>query len=554
MLPMPARRLAASILFVAAWLGGAAPALAQAQADADTLRGIVAAAHHPGLKQPNFADFQATAERFYDPTGYAPAWLDGLQPRRQSLQVVEILRAAGSHGLNPEDYDVQWIAARLEAAAVLTPQERAELDAAISVSLFRYLSDVRMGRVDPRNLQFKFDLALKKYDLATLVRDALAADNLPQAAAAAAPQVPMYEILRRALPHYRRLAADTSLKPLPVVPKLEPGMSYSGTAALQRLLVAVGDMQPAAKAPPRYDGQLVEAVKRFQARHGLAADGVIGKGTFAALNTPMSWRVRQIVLSLERMRWLPPFDAKRLIGVNIPEFALRAFDLGPDGMRTRFRMKVIVGKAVDTTRTPVFVEDMRHIEFSPFWNVPPSIAGEEVLPKLRRDPGYLAKEGMEFVSTNGSRTISTAVTPENLAAVSRGQMRIRQRPGNRNPLGDIKFVLPNNMNIYLHHTSSVRLFQRPRRDFSHGCIRVEDPVRLALFVLEDQPDWTEERIRKAMEGDKMRSLRLATPVPVMIFYLTVTAEDDGRVLFLPDIYDHDRTLDQVLRSGHPRPV
>ncbi len=156
---------------------------------------------------------------------------------------------------------------------------------------------------------------------------------------------------------------------------------------------------------------------------------------------------------------------------------------------------------------------------------------------------------MEFVSTSNGRAISTEVTPENLAAVTRGQMRIRQRPGTRNPLGDIKFVLPNNMNIYLHHTSTVRLFQRSRRDFSHGCIRVEEPVRLARYVLEDQPDWTEERIRKAMEGDKMRTLRLATPVPVMIFYSTVIVEDDGRVLFLPDIYDHDKPLDQALRPG-----
>lgn len=551
MLPILARFLAAALI-VAAWLGVCVPA--QAQGDPTALREIVAAAYVPGLKRPRFSDFQATMERFYEPSGYAPAWLEGLQPRHQSFQAVEVLRAADSHGLDPKDYDVEWIAARLESAAVLTAQERAELDAAISVSLFRYLSDVHKGRVDPRNLQFKLDQGSKKYDLAKLVRDALTADDLPQAAAAAAPQLPMYENLRRALPLYRRLAADPSLKPLPQVQKLEPGMHYSGNAALQRLLVAVGDMKPAARTPARYGGELVDAVKRFQSRHGLAADGVIGRGTFAALNTPMSWRLRQIVLALERMRWLPPLDAKRVIAVNIPEFELRAFDQGPEGMRTRFRMKVIVGKAVEETRTPVFIEDMRYIEFRPFWNVPPTIADEEVLPKLRRDPGYLAKEGMEFVATKDIREISTRVTPENLAAVARGQMRIRQRPGSRNPLGDIKFVLPNNMNIYLHHTSTVKLFDRSRRDFSHGCIRVEDPVRLALFVLQDQPEWTEERIRGAMTGDKTRTLRIAKPVPVVIFYSTVIAEDDGRVLFLPDIYDLDRTLDQALRSGRPAPA
>ncbi len=545
-MPITTRRIAAPML-LAAWLGAATPVLAQG--DAVALRGIVSAAEHPALKSPKFPDYRETMERFYEPTAYEPAWLKGVQPTPQAAQVVEVLRAADSHGLDPKDYDVDWIAGRLQSAAVLTPRELAELDAAISLSLFRYLSDVHVGRVNPRQLQFKIDPASRRSNLAKQVRDALAADRLPEAAAAAAPQLPMYENLRKTLTRYRQLAADTSLKPVPVVPKLQPGMPYAGTAALAHLLVAAGDLQPSTKLPRHYDGELVQAVKRFQARHGLAADGVIGKGTFDALNTPMSWRLRQIVLALERMRWLPPFEGDRAVAVNIPEFALRAFERGPEGMKTRFRMKVIVGKAVEDTRTPVFVEDMRYIEFSPFWNVPPSIADEEILPKLRRDPGYLAKEGMEFIATNGSRTISTEVTSANLAAVARGQMRIRQRPGTRNPLGDIKFVLPNNMNIYLHHTSTVRLFQRPRRDFSHGCIRVEEPVKLARFVLEDQPEWTEERIMKAMEGNKTRTLRLTTPVPVVIFYSTVIVEDDGRVLFLPDIYEHDKPLDQALRPG-----
>ena len=547
MLPMSPRRFAARMLLAAVWLGAAAQALAQA--DPATLRVIVAAGEHPSLKSPKFPDYRETMVRFYEPTAYAPAWIRGVQPTRQAGQAVELLRAADSHGLEPKDYDAEWIAGRLQSAAVLNPQELAELDAAISLALFRYLSDVRVGRVNPRQFQFKIDPASRRGDLAQQVRDALASDNLPRFAVAAPPQIPMYENLRQALPRYRQLAADTSLKPVPVVQKLEPGMPYAGTAALAHLLVALGDLQPTAKVPRHYDGELVQAVKRFQARHGLTADGVIGKGTFSALNTPMTWRLRQIVLAMERMRWLPAFESDRVIAVNIPEFTLRAFDRRPDSLRTRFSMKVIVGKAVEDTRTPVFVEDMQYIEFSPFWNVPPSIAGEEVLPKLRRDPAYLSKEGMEFVSTSNGRVISTEVTPENLAAVSRGQMRIRQRPGTRNPLGDIKFVLPNNMNIYLHHTSTVRLFQRPRRDFSHGCIRVEEPVRLARFVLEDQPDWTEDRIMKAMEGDKMRTLRLPTPVPVMIFYSTVVVEDDGRVLFLPDIYDHDKPLDQALRPG-----
>ncbi|MGB0129422.1 MAG: L,D-transpeptidase family protein, partial [Rhodocyclaceae bacterium] len=357
---------------------------------------------------------------------------------------------------------------------------------------------------------------------------------------------PMYERLRKALPRYRQLAADTSLAPVPVVRRLEPGSEYSGAAALERLLVALGDAQPSPAPASRYDGKLVEAVKRFQVRHGLPGDGVVAKDTFAALNVPLEWRVRQIVLAMERMRWAPSFEGSRLIKVNIPEFALRAVDVGPEGPRTRFVSKVIVGKATQSTRTPVFTQDMRRIEFSPQWNVPPSIATKEILPKVRRDPSYLARHGMELVSTSTGRAVGAGEGGGGLAG---GQVRIRQRAGAHNALGKIKFVMPNDMNIYLHHTPSVGLFARTRRDFSHGCIRVEEPVRVAQFVLEEQPEWSEKRIRDAMARSKTQTVKLAKPVPVLIFYSTSVVEEDGRVLFLADVYGYDKPMDEALRTA-----
>jgi murein L,D-transpeptidase YcbB/YkuD len=202
------------------------------------------------------------------------------------------------------------------------------------------------------------------------------------------------------------------------------------------------------------------------------------------------------------------------------------------------------------TRTPLFTEEMRFVEFQPFWNVPPSIARGEVVPRLRRDAAYWDREGFEFVA--GGRVVtelSTAMLDEVLA----GRARIRQRPGPKNALGDIKFVFPNNDNIYLHHTPAVNLFARDRRDFSHGCIRVEQPVALALFVLQDRPEWTESRIREAMsEGDPM-TLRLAQPLPVLIAYGTAMVKQ-GRVFFYEDIYGHDRALDAALRLPRPLPL
>ncbi len=229
---------------------------------------------------------------------------------------------------------------------------------------------------------------------------------------------------------------------------------------------------------------------------------------------------------------------------------LRAYDVEGGNIEVREEMKVIVGKALDT-RTPLFDEDMRYIEFSPYWNVPPSIARAELVPKLRRDPGNWSKEGYEFVMADGS--VQTTLSSTGLSAVLAGRARIRQRPGERNALGDIKFVFPNSDNIYLHHTPSVGLFERERRDFSHGCIRVERPLALAQFVLKDRPDWPEARIVEAMTAGKSATLRLDEPIPVLIAYGTALVKH-GRIHFFDDIYGHDRLLDAALRQRPARPA
>jgi murein L,D-transpeptidase YcbB/YkuD len=259
-------------------------------------------------------------------------------------------------------------------------------------------------------------------------------------------------------------------------------------------------------------------------------------------------RVRQIELTMERLRWTPLLQASRMVVINVPEFVLRAYEVRGDEVIVRESMKVIVGKAMDT-RTPLFVEQMRYIEFSPYWNVPPSIARGEVVPRLRRDPGYFDREGFEFVT--GSGQVVNALAPAMLDDVLAGRARIRQRPGSRNALGDIKFVFPNSDNVYLHHTPAVRLFERDRRDFSHGCIRIEHPVALAQFVLKGMPEWTEDRIREAMRRGDSATLRLAEPVPVLIAYGTVIVKA-GQIHFFDDIYGHDRRLDAALRERSRR--
>ena len=340
--------------------------------------------------------------------------------------------------------------------------------------------------------------------------------------------------------------------PLPALPggKLQAGQRWAGLATLAERLQALGDLPEApATAVTTYDATLQKAVQSFQSRHALPADGVIGKSTLDALAVPPAARAQQIALAMERMRLTPLPAAPRFVTVNVPEFMLRAFRTDAGSVREDLQMRVIVGKALDT-RTPLFDEDMLWIEFSPYWNIPPSIARKETVPTLRRNPGYLAAQGMEFVSASG---VSTDVTPQNLDAVMAGQMRIRQRPGPRNALGDIKFMLPNNQNIYLHHTPSPGLFSRTRRDFSHGCVRIEEPVALAQWVLHDQPEWTEARIRQSMGRPRPVTAKLLEPVPVLMLYQTAVI-DGGKLHFVPDVYGQDAVLEKALKQPRPAPA
>lgn len=356
--------------------------------------------------------------------------------------------------------------------------------------------------------------------------------------------------LREALIRYRELSGNPAwqrnLPPLPDT-KLSTGQAYAGLALLVQRLVLLGDLP--ANTPPaaRYEGPAVDGVKSFQERHGLTPDGVIGKATFEQLNIAPEARVRQLELALERLRSMALPDAPRAIVVNVPEFRLRAYEIRDGKAEVKTAMNVIVGNA-QKTRTPLFEAEMRFVEFSPYWNVPPSIARGETLPKLRRDPAYFDQQGFEFVGSDGR--VAGGFSEANLDAVQRGQMRIRQRPGARNALGDIKFVFPNPDNIYLHHTPTPQLFKRDRRDFSHGCIRVEEPVELAKFVLADEPEWNEERIVQAMTKGRSATLRLREPFPVIIAYSTAAVRD-GRVHFFPDIYGQDKIPDEATRQ---RPV
>ncbi|HEX7546530.1 MAG TPA: L,D-transpeptidase family protein [Gemmatimonadaceae bacterium] len=350
-----------------------------------------------------------------------------------------------------------------------------------------------------------------------------------------------YRLLVRALERYRVLAADSSIPAFatPSSRAVRPGDSLATVRQLRRRLIALGDLLDTAASGPsgRYAGPVVNAVRRFQVRHGLDDDGVIGPKTVAALQYPLSMRLPQIEQSLDRMRREPPTDGGPFITVNAAAFRLFAFEgTGTDSAPT-LDMRVIVGRAVRTP-TPTLAGKLRYLEFRPYWNVPTSILVKEILPKLRRDAGWLHRESMELVGQDDV-VLGDTVTPATMDALRAGQMRVRQRPGGSNPLGLVKFDFPNESSIYLHDTPSKSLFAQTRRDFSHGCIRLEGARDLARWVMRGSPAWNDDSLDAAMASPVTRRVSVPRAIPVHVGYNTVLATADGRVWFLPDVYGRD---------------
>ncbi|MBM4208692.1 MAG: murein L,D-transpeptidase [Gammaproteobacteria bacterium] len=535
---------------------------------------VIAGKQHTYLQQSNFANRADDLDALYKRVNYQSLWLGNSNSAKQTADALDLMAAADTHGLIKGNYDVDTLRQKYHAALDLSPSDYRELalyDTAVSIALLRYLHDMHYGRINPQGINYNLQLREKKViDLPALIKDSVALNTVSQLPILVEPKLHQYQKLKTALANYKLLAGKSPSFQFNLKGKLRPGEKHPQIAELRQFLTALGDITATPsteihnpetaliKSPKTvhtaksgavgnsstYSPDVVEGIQKYQLRHGLGADGAIGPTTVAAINEPLTKRINQIEMAMERLRWLPEINVNRSIIVNIPAFQLWAIDEFNDKAANITNMRVVVGKALKN-QTPVLMGNMSYIEFMPYWNVPKNILKDEVIPKLSRNPAFLSRQNMEVVSNHGKPVPLSATAIENLR---KGAYRVRQRPGVRNSLGKVKFIFPNKDDVYLHDTPSNSLFNRSRRDFSHGCVRVENPLRLAEFALKNQDNWTTDAIKKAMNSASTRHVQLQQPIPVLFFYTTAFVDQNNNLAFYPDIYGHDTVLMQALQK------
>jgi murein L,D-transpeptidase YcbB/YkuD len=511
----------------------------------------------PNLRWPDFSDYEPLIQTFYDDRNYEVAWTRDGVPTATATAFMLQFQDAANKGLIPDDYDAPRWAERVHALNDKSADAISLFDVAMTVNVMRYISDLHIGRVNPQHFNFDINVADKKYDLAEFVSDNVVdSTDVPKLIVGVEPDSDDYRNTEKALTHYLELAqkqAETDGDPLPAVTKpISVGGEYPAAAALlTRLQVEDDSLANATLDSPQnttYTAALSDAVKHYQHCHGYTEDGKLTPQTIKSLNVPMTTRVAQLQDSLERWRWLPePYLHARLM-VNLPEFILRGYD--PDH-KPEFTMRVVVGKVVGEHETPVFTHMMKYLVFRPYWNVPVDIARKELVPHITNTHGYLASKNFEV--TNNKGAILTDYTAKDVA---QGAVMVREKPGPKNSLGLVKFMFPNQYDIYLHSTPAVSLFEQTRRDFSHGCIRVQKPADLAAWVLQGQGgDWDLAKVQAAMNsGPDNRTVSLKTPLPIVIFYLTAFVDEHGDTRFFDDIYGYDAAMQKVFAKGPPYPM
>jgi murein L,D-transpeptidase YcbB/YkuD len=475
---------------------------------------LIAGKSFPNVESAVWTDVRA----FYTQREHAPAWIDVRRPTANGVKAIAVLNTARQHGFDAADYEAAALeelgqaVEKIDKASSERLEKLAEFDVRLTAALLEFGRDVAIGR---QPAAAPFTARRTTPDLVAALTNA--ADDPATFVEAVRPPHAEYAALQKALDD---LIGQKDKGGWVKVP------SAKSDAELRQRLQSSGHLK---------GDDLQAGVRSFQDLHALPATGVVDQATLAALNVPLDWRIQQVAINLQRWRWMPDQLGDRHFFVNIPYFHLVARESG----RPVMDIRVVVGKPGNNT--PIFSEDMETVVFSPYWNIPDTIAENETVPAVARDPNYLARQGIEILRVSGSssQTVNASEVDWDSPDALKG-LAFRQRPGAGNALGHVKFLFPNKYNVYLHDTPADALFAKPGRAFSHGCVRVEEPEALAKYVLKGYSEWTDQAILDAMRAGVEKHVKLKQTIPVHIAYFTAWVDDNGGLHFQPDIYGYDR--------------
>ncbi len=483
--------------------------------------------------------------RFYKRQNHMPVWSSNSDILLRAKLLTDTIMEVPEHGLNSEFYHLTAIRKLIDQ---IEQDEHADIQALTALDLLLTDAFLKIGQhlssgcIDPVSIEVKWFVLPAKLAMDVILDDALKDNSIRESLLYLLPHQQRYEQLKKRLEHYRDLAADGGWPSIHLSILLKRGVNNGMVRQLRKRLIASGDMKDDINIEAEYfDGILEQAVKSFQKRHALKPDGIVGPDTVKEMNISARKRLRQMEVNLERMRWMSRSLGHRYIEVNIADFRLNVHEYG----HTVLSMDVVVGKPF--WYTPVFSDLMTHLIINPLWNIPESIAREEIIPRVKSDLNYLSTQSIKIVK-NWFDTDAIDAETINWSEVAEWNFpyKFRQEAGVQNPLGQIKFMFPNNFNVYLHDTPVTHLFSKSSRAFSHGCIRVRRPVALTEYLMKDDPGWTRSQILDAINSGQTMKVYLPNPLSVHLVYLTSWVDDEGTLQFRNDIYGRDERVDIAL--------